>query len=270
MARAGAEFWRHLVAQYAGDIPVEALIAWIDEESGGKPCSLGMIVNGADIECGIFQLMAPGNTNDGGTTCSALRASCAGPASSTAARSLTPDEQVLQVTSGIRYVQVQRAAVRQALAAVGANWPEATGDFWALVKSRHGVPTVASDLLPAVAQKLGHAPSSWSEFVNTYTKMVAGEIPPSLRRFFLSPSKDGYRNRLDDVIANADKVGRAVGLPLSPLPAVLPTEASGTKKFLIGFAAVIGVAGLSWAAVHVAKRFATRPMALGTRKRRRI
>jgi hypothetical protein len=260
MARAGAEAWRPLLTQYAGDIPVDALVAWIDEESGGNPCSLGMIENGVDIECGIFQLMSPDNTNDGGTTCAALRASCAGPASASQARGLTDDERILQVTSGLRYVQVQRAAARQALASVRATWPENSGDFWALVKSRHGAPAVASDLLPAVAAKLGHAPSNWSEFVNTYTTMSANEIPSSLRGYFQRPSRDGYRNRVDDIIMNADKVGKAVGYQLSAQPIVMPSG-SGASKFLWSFAAAGAAIGAGWLALHLVRR--ARPMVLG-------
>lgn len=280
MARPSAEFWRSLLAQFARDIPVNFLVDWIDHESGGNPCSRGFCndTSGKGVNCdsptavfnreaGIFQTDHPGDDRFGATS-PQLRVTCVG-TTQTQTRPLTLDEQLIHVKAGINYVQFERSIARSALAAVGARWPETSADFWMLVKSRHGLKTIATELLPVVARKLGRAPVSWTEFVNTYATLPGSAIPASLQRFFFSPSTAGRRNRLDDVIANAETIGRNAG---PRIPALSQPEASltpetpgmsGAAKFALGFVAVAGLAGLGWLALRVAKRVAQRP-GLGT------
>jgi hypothetical protein len=267
-----------LLTPFAGDIPVNFLVDWIDQESGGNPCSRGFCTDasGNGVKCdsptavfnreaGIFQTDHPGDDRFGATS-PQLRVTCVG-TTQTQTRPLTLNEQLLHVKAGINYVQFERSVARSALAAVGARWPETSADFWMLVKSRHGLKTIATELLPVVARKLGRAPISWTEFVNTYTTLPGGAIPASLQGFFFSPSTAGRRNRLDDVIANAENVGRNAGprIPSTGFQPEVPLipETSGAAKFALGFVAIAGLAGLGWLALRVAKRVAQGPGMLG-------
>ena len=151
------EKWRGLVSRYAGDIPVDFLLAWIQRESGGNPCSYTTL-----RESGIFQLMPPDNTNQGGTTEAALRAACSG-SSQSAARQLTSDELDEQVKSGIRYVNYLRGKAHGKLVAAGVTWDESNPDFWRIVKLQHAYPAPTAGWLATAAARLGRPPASWAE-----------------------------------------------------------------------------------------------------------
>jgi hypothetical protein len=278
MARARAEFWRSLLTQFAGDVPVNFLVDWIDHESGGNPCSRGFCTDaiGKAVACddatatfnreaGIFQTDHPGDDRFGATSLH-LRVNCVG-RTQTQTRQLTAAEQQLQVVAGIRYVQAERKVARRALATVGAHWPETSADFWMLVKSRHGLKTIATELLPVVARALGRAPVSWTEFRAVYETLPGSAIPASLQRFFFSPSTSGHRNRLDDVIANAEDVARNAGprIPAAGVPAA-PVETSSSGGIFVGLVALAGVAGLGWLILRGAKHVAER--GFGRRRKR--
>lgn len=158
---ASVEQWRSLLEQNAGDLPINFLLSWIQNESGGYPCDYSSY-----HETGIFQLMPPDNTRDAGTTEDALRTACAS-GSSQAARQLTSDELLLQVTTGVTYVNHERAVAHQILDQIGVDWPESSADFWSLVKLHHtvGGGTLNTWMSQAI-QNLGHAPTSWNEFVS--------------------------------------------------------------------------------------------------------
>jgi hypothetical protein len=143
-----------------------------------------------------------------------------------------------------------------------------------LVKSRHGLQTIATELLPVVARMLGHAPVNWSEFTTAYRLLPGNMIPASLQGFFFAQSEHRLRNRLDDVIANAEAAGRNAGPRIPSTGATsVPTAQNGMStgaKVAAGAAAVAGVAGLSWLALRVAKHVAERGgTALGKRRRRK-
>lgn len=211
--RPSVEQWRPLMQRLAGDLPVDFLMAFIDEESGGNPCSLGI----PNVEAGIFQTFHPPDDRFGATF-GQLRAACSGPV---LFRQMEPDEQELQVSSGVGLVRDLRNRARAALAAVGATWPEATTDFWNFVKLGHGLPAMQTDLMRQMASSLGHAPRTWNEFRDTALSMSPGEFPPSLVGFAAAPSTGGRQNRIADVLANAEKAGAfggifgGLGIPIS-------------------------------------------------------
>ena len=149
--------WRDLVNKYAGGIPVDFLLAWISRESAGNPCSYTSL-----HESGIFQLMPPDNTNQGGTTEAALRAACVG-STQTLARPLTDDENDEQVRSGVQYVNYARGVVHTVL----PDWDESDPDFWRMVKMVH--------VAPARVLQYGPGSSSWSDFV----ARASGSTPTS-------------------------------------------------------------------------------------------
>ena len=137
--------WGPLLSRYAGSIPIPFLYAWISRESGGRPCTYTYL-----HEAGIFQLMPPHNTNEGGTTEAALRSACI-EGTSRAARDLTDAENEEQIRSGVRYVNHARAYARRHV-----DWPETSADFWRMVKMVH--------VAPARVKRYAPGSRSWAEF----------------------------------------------------------------------------------------------------------
>ena len=156
---ASVERWRSRVAAAAGDLPVDFLLAWIQRESDGNPCSYTSM-----HESGIFQLMPPDNMITGGTTEAALRPACSG---QSATRSFTNAELDEQVRSGIRYVRAMRDVVRKKLAKTGVNWSESSPDFWRVVKLQHAYPGPTEAWLAGARAALGRAPATWAEMRST-------------------------------------------------------------------------------------------------------
>lgn len=142
---ASVQRWSPLVQQYAGSIPLPYLLAWIQKESAGNPCSYTSL-----HESGIFQLMPPGNTDVASTSEAALRAACIG-ATQSASRALTASETQEQVKSGLQYVNWARDYARKYV-----NWPETSPDFWKMVKMVHVAPARVKEYAPGA--------SSWAEF----------------------------------------------------------------------------------------------------------
>jgi hypothetical protein len=139
---------------------VDFLLAWIQKESYGNPCSWTSL-----REAGIFQLMIGDNQRDGGTTEAALRAACVAAPSQSLARTLSDAEANEQVRSGVQYVRAMRDNARRKLAAVGANWPESSTDFGKMVKFEHVLPGRTATWLAAAKAGLGRAPANWKELV---------------------------------------------------------------------------------------------------------
>jgi hypothetical protein len=137
--------WGPLLKKYGGSIPLPYLFAWLQKESYGNPCSWTSL-----RESGIFQLMYPGNLNEGGTTEEKLRAACVG-TTQKASRDLTASELEEQVRSGIQYVRHAMAYARKYV-----NWPESGTDFWKMVKMVHVAPARVKQYAPGA--------SSWTEF----------------------------------------------------------------------------------------------------------
>lgn len=195
---ASVEQWRSRLAAQGGDLPLNFLLGWLKHESGGNPCALGI----PGVEAGMFQTYHPADDRYGATYAE-LRAGCSG------GNVVNPSaiNRDLQVKSGLNYVRGKRAAARKHLAAVGASWNESSPDFWAMVKQEHALPCVAIDLLPLVKKKLGRAPSGWNEFRSTAMTIPASSMPAGCARFASSPSHGALRSRLEDTLANAEKVG---------------------------------------------------------------
>ncbi len=161
---AATEKWRDLVTRYAGDLPINFLLAWIQYESSGNPCDYTYL-----HESGIFQLMPPDNTNIGGTSEAALRAACSG-SSNQATRPLTDDERKEQVVSGIKYVNWARGVAHSKLDAAGVTWDESTPDFWMMVKQVFNLPGPIAGWLSNATAQLGHPPATWGEMRSTITE----------------------------------------------------------------------------------------------------
>lgn len=163
------EAWRPLVTAYASQVQINAprdqivnfLLAWIQRESGGDPCSYTSL-----RESGIFQLMPPDNTNVAGTTEAALRAACGG-GSGSLTRNLTDAEANLQVSSGIQYVNWAVAKARAKLAAAGVSWPDDSKSFFSFVKLQHAYPGPSQGWLQGATALLGHPPTSFGEMRST-------------------------------------------------------------------------------------------------------
>lgn len=163
------EYWRSLVEKYAGSIPVPFLLAWMQRESDGNPCSYTTM-----RESGLFQLMPPDNTDQGGTTEAALRAACVGSTQQTS-RDLTDDEKNEQIRSGVQYVNVMRDRAHAKLRAAGLDWSESSPDFWRMVKLQHAYPGPTATWLTAATTKLGRPPATWDEFrsaINGYATVL--------------------------------------------------------------------------------------------------
>lgn len=160
MFPAAVEIWRPLVSKYAGEIPVPFLLAWIQKESYGNPCSWTSL-----REAGIFQLMEGSNQRVAGVTEAQLRAGCAPIPSQQLLRSLTPAEAEVQVASGVRYVRWARDYARTRLAEHGVAWPESSTDFGKMVMFVHILPAKIAPWLAAARAGLGRAPRSWAELV---------------------------------------------------------------------------------------------------------
>jgi len=161
--------WLPLLEKHAGTIPIPFLLAYIQKESNGNPCSYTTL-----RESGIFQLMPPHNTREGLTSEEALRVACVG-SSQRASRPLTEAEAEEQVASGLRYVNVTRAYARKYV-----DWPETSADFWRMVKMVHVAPARVRQYAPGAktwaefrqrAEAGGNTPKSWldnAEWVGGY------------------------------------------------------------------------------------------------------
>lgn len=169
------EAWRDLVSSYAGSIPVNFLLAWIQIESCGSACSYTSYA-----EAGIFQLMNPDNIRQADTTLEAIHPSppCTpGVNSFVTLQSLSQGQQVEQVASGMRYVNYARDRAHTLLAAAGQDWSEDSPDFWMMVKLYHALPGIIAPGLASAAVALGRAPQTWNEFLlgsaRAYTSPIA-------------------------------------------------------------------------------------------------
>lgn len=190
---AAVEAWRPLVEEYAGDMPVNFLLACVRFESFGNPCALGK----AGVEAGLFQLYFPDDARFGATF-QQLRAGCSG---AKLTRTLTDDERVRQVRTGCVMETSHRTKARNQVASNGLSWTEDTVDFWKLVKIQHGLPAVPKSFLPAYARTFGGPPASfavWGEWVLSLSRSEVGSIDSGV---------DDYTAVLPDVFNNATKTG---------------------------------------------------------------
>ena len=199
--RSSAEQWRSRFVALAPDLPIDFLIAWLDKESGGNPCSTGI----PGVEAGIFQTFHPADDRFGATFVE-LRAGCSG--------NFIVDPSAinfdLQASHGIAFVRSKVGIAQAHMAASGVSWPQSSSDFWKGVKQEHALPCVMANLLPRVARKFG-APQDWDTFRRQALSLDPSEMGSGCANFARSPSKRGLSNRLEDTMANADEVGKFGG-----------------------------------------------------------
>jgi hypothetical protein len=197
------EQWRQILQRVAGDLPIDFLLAWLAHESGGNPCAVGI----PGVEAGIFQTYHP-HDDQYGATFAQLRAACSGQSQH---RQLDGEEAQLQAVSGANLVRAMRERARQMLARVGASWSESSPDFWKMVKLGHNLPAVQYELLPIVRAQLGRPPRGWDEFASRAQQIQASQMSSVLAGFKNSPSVRGRQDRIADVFANAEDVGKFGG-----------------------------------------------------------
>lgn len=188
------EVWRSLVEDLAGELPTEFLLKYIEVESGGNPCALGI----ANVEAGLFQTYHPDDDRYG-LTFTECRTGCSG---AKLVRSLSDAEKRARVAAGIAMVRAHLARARKQVEASELPWTEDTSDFWSLVKIQHGLPAVPSAFLPAFVRAIGRAPDSWDEWrawVESLSADEVGAINSAVKRFYGDP--------LTRVFNNAEKTG---------------------------------------------------------------
>jgi hypothetical protein len=198
------ERWRGEVSRRSKGLPVPALLEWIRLESGGDMCSTG-----TPYEVGIFQLMFPADAKYGASL-EGLRAICKKSQQQHPSDIswLSESELNMEVGAGIRKILAARDDVRRVLGQSGVTWPETSADFGSAVKQIHAAPAVISELVPKLTRQ-GGPPANWNELRRRTMEFPTEQMGQGLRALALAPSKHGFRNRLEDTLANAEVVGRA-------------------------------------------------------------
>ena len=200
---APVEAWRSLVAQKADGtgLPIDFLLMWVQRESYGNPCALGI----PGVEAGIAQTYHPDDDRFGATF-EELRAACVS-GKQEQARPLTTEEKNLQVTSLVGLVKSARDAARAQMKRAGVKWAESSTDFWKFVKLRHALPAWGSDYLRPCAGALGHPPATFAEFrawIESLTEDQVIAINAKVKPW----ASLAERRRLFD---SAEKTGSVVG-----------------------------------------------------------
>lgn len=183
------ERWRKKLERIATWVPVDALLAHIDTESGGRPTvttSLG--------ERGLFQVHPAEVEMLGLTQDEFMR--------------LTTDTD-LALRIGVKMLKTYAYQAKKDLAKVGVDWHGR--DFWKLVKLYHGAFAMPSSALNAFQRSNSRGPENWPElYAFTLQEAAAGRdlVPtnPQLSKTL--------RQLTNNIMANAEKTGEAAGLPV--------------------------------------------------------
>jgi hypothetical protein len=199
--KSSAEQWRSYFEAIAPDIPQDFLIAWLDKESGGNPCSTGI----PGVEAGIFQTYHPADDRFGATFAQ-LRQGCTGQMIT----DMSAIDYNLQAMSGINFVRGKIAAAQQHLAYAGVNWPMNSSDFWKAVKQEHALPCVMGEILPQVTAQFG-PPPDFATFREQAMMLSPAQVSSACAAFMMAPSVRGLRNRVEDTMENAEEVGKYGG-----------------------------------------------------------
>lgn len=197
-------YWRSLLEQYGQELDVAKLSAWIAEESDGCPSGLGSM-----YEVGIFQIDLQDGPAWGGSIETLHGAFSVSPTSQHLARELTSDEEILQVTTGVAFVQHARSYAQQNLAASSLSWSD--DDVWCLTKLYHALPRLSDQFLAAAAAA-GQA-SSWSDFSSYLTGLSqsdAQQVNSAVAAYGVD--KTGNWVGFTRFIRNAERVGYAGSL----------------------------------------------------------
>ena len=168
---ASVEAWRSDVEAQMGTKPENFLLAWIQKESNGNPCSWTSLQ-----EAGIFQLMAGDNITQGGTTIALQHPvpPCTANAQTTAYRSsLTDDQAYEQVRAGMQYIDYCIALVDKYLGMYGyagqPGWTNNDWSYWAMVKMVHVSPAKIPAMLQAGTAGAGGIPTDWDDMMQYVT-----------------------------------------------------------------------------------------------------
>lgn len=208
------ERWRSELARRAGDIPVDALLAWILIESGGNLSSTGL-----STEVGPFQLnLAPGSEDHVyGATLEGLRDIARrsdAPGHNPADLSWMSDADLDQaIGAGVRKVAAARNDIRRILAQSGLAWPENSYDFGSAVKQVHALPSVIYELMPkvaAAARAAGAPLRGWNDFHQHVMALPANQTGAAAP-YAAAPSQHHLHSRLEDTLDNAEIAGSAWG-----------------------------------------------------------
>ena len=199
---APVDAWRSLIEKEAdgSGVPIDFLLTWVQHESYGNPCSLGI----PGKEAGIAQTYHPDDDRYGATF-DELRAACV-PDTQKLARPLTPAEKHLHVTSLVAYVKSARDVARRQISGAGITWSESSPDFWNLVKLRHALPAWGADYLVPCRDDLGRPPSTWAEF-RAWVEGLSDSQVIAINRHVKPWASLAQRRRLFD---NAEKTGKSV------------------------------------------------------------
>lgn len=167
---ASTEMWRDDVASQAGGKPVDFLLAWMQIESNGNPCSWTSLA-----EAGVLQLMNGDNLVQGGTTLAQQHPvpPCVSGSQTTAYRtSLTDDQANEQVRGGLQYVDYCISKVEALFSLYGYSgapgWTNSDWSYWAFVKMVHVAPATIPGMLTAGLQS-GGIPVDWDDMMTYVT-----------------------------------------------------------------------------------------------------
>jgi len=182
------ERWRKPLSKIADWVPVDALLAWIDTESGGIPT----ITTGLG-ERGLFQVH-PDEREFLGLTEAEFQ-------------NLTTDLN-LALRTGVKQAKLFAFQTKKTLNAVGSEWHGR--DFWKLTKLFHGAFGMPSAAVNAFQRVKGRGPENWRELQEfALAEAAAGrDLVPGNARFSAV-----LRSLTKNILANAEKTGEASGLP---------------------------------------------------------
>ena len=182
------ERWRKPLSKVADWVPVDAMLAWIDTESGGIPTittSLG--------ERGLFQVH-PDEVSFLGLTDDEFRR-------------LTTDT-ALALRFGVKQSKLYAFQTKKVLNAVGEDWHGR--DFWKLTKLFHGAFSMPSAAVNAFQRVNARGPDTWRELQTfALNEAAAGRdlVPGQTRQSAV------LRALTPKILANAEKTGEASEIP---------------------------------------------------------
>lgn len=129
--------WTETLSRLAPDIPLGFMLAWIEWESGGNPCGVGMKGTGYWREAGIAQIDFDTTNSAYGTNSNVVRMESAGVCNLADAIQHKALTQAQADAHAAVNIKLFRTCIAYAKAAV----PEWSGpDFYAVAKTAHGYP----------------------------------------------------------------------------------------------------------------------------------
>jgi Transglycosylase SLT domain len=207
------ERWRSLVSKYAGSLPVDFLLAWMQIESDGIPGTVSSIG-----ERGLYQIHPDEKAELLKLSNAAWDAE------------LSKTDATQQVIDGVKLANVYVNWAKKTLQQVGQTWNGQ--DFYKLVKLFHAASAVPKYTILGYYNRNGTGPQSWDDLEN-FAFQAADQGTLLIPK---DPSLSARINNLTKarrVWNNADTVGGVV----PPAPAG-PSVASIVQRIVSLFAAV--------------------------------